>query len=169
MVVRAPVLLSAAVEGLVDEAVLRRLIADEGASLAYTHGKNGKAVIRRDLNGYNQAAYHSPWVVLIDLDHDEDCAPPVRAKWLPNPAPHIRFRIAVRQVEAWLLADRERIAKFLSVSQSQVPPQPETLPNPKETLVNLARGSRRRETARAIRALPARHRIPLFAPCPGRF
>jgi hypothetical protein len=49
----------------------------------------------------------------------------------------------VREVESWLLADRRGIAAFLGVSEALVPREPEALLDPKETLVNLARRSRR--------------------------
>jgi len=45
-------------------------------------------------------------------------------------------------VEAWLLADHERIARYLRISESRVPVAPEALPDAKRTLVNLARRSR---------------------------
>src|SRR5262249_42952103 len=54
-------------------------------------------------------------------------------------------RIAVRAAEAWLLADRERIADFLSVSRNLVPRNPDILDDPKATLINLARRSRKRQ------------------------
>ena len=138
------VVMSAAVEGLVDEAVLQRVIVQKGAALARVYGKSGKSNIRKNLPGYNQAARSSPWVVLIDLDRDADCAPPLRSEWLPNPAQWMCFRIAVPEVEAWLLADRERMADFLGVSMSRIPLSPESLDDPKVVLVNLARESRRK-------------------------
>ena len=55
----------------------------------------------------------------------------------------MRFRIAVREAEAWLLADAVQMGKFLGVRQSLIPAQPDALPDPKQTLVNLARRSRR--------------------------
>lgn len=51
----------------------------------------------------------------------------------------------MRQIEAWLFADRERLARFLSVASSRIPQDPESLDNPKQTMVNLARQSRRRQ------------------------
>ena len=54
-------------------------------------------------------------------------------------------RVAVHAVEAWLLADRERLAHFLSVAPSKIPNMPEAIPNPKLALVDLARRSRRRD------------------------
>ena len=53
------------------------------------------------------------------------------------------FRVAVREVESWLLADREGIAAFLGVRVAIVPAEPDSLLEPKETMVNLARRSSR--------------------------
>jgi hypothetical protein len=136
---------SVAVEGIVDEAVARRLVCSAGAHLGPVYGKQGKPHLQQRISGYNAAANHSPWLVLVDLDRDHDCAPPLRAAWLPKLAPHLCFRIAVRAVEAWLLADRERIAAFLAVALRRVPADPEMLSNPKTTMVDLARASRRRD------------------------
>lgn len=137
--------ISGAVEGLVDETVIRRLVREAGGSLDRVYGRNGKTHLKRDLGGYNHAAQHAPWVVAVDLDHDAECAPPFCREWLPRPATHMCFRVAVREIEAWLLADREHLARYLSVATLRVPPNPETLDDPKQTMVNLARNSRRRD------------------------
>ena len=47
----------------------------------------------------------------------------------------------MRAVEAWLLADTERIAAFLRIARVKVPGDPETLDNPKATMVALARAA----------------------------
>lgn len=139
-----PVIFSAAVEGPTDEAVLRRVIEHHGATLGTVYGKAGKPALLRQLRGYNQAAEIQPWIVLVDLDHDADCAPPARARWLPQPGSNMLFRIAVREVESWLLADREALAGFLGVALARAPTQVESLADPKIALVNVARASRRR-------------------------
>jgi hypothetical protein len=108
-------------------------------------GKNGKTHLRQRLSGFNQAARHAPWVVVVDLDHSAECAPPFCRDWLPHPSAHMCFRVAVREIEAWLLADRERLARFLSIASGRVPANPEALDDPKLALVNLARHSRRRD------------------------
>lgn len=136
--------ISAAVEGLVDEAVARKLILHVGATPGDIHGRQGKVFLRQRIAGYNRAARYAPWVVLVDLDQDADCAPPLRAEWLAAPSPLLCFRVAVRKIEAWLLADTERIAEFLGVSRVKFPRDPERLGDPKTALVNLARNSRRR-------------------------
>jgi len=55
------------------------------------------------------------------------------------------LRIAVREVESWLLADAERLADFLGVRRSRIPPCPDTTPDPKALIVDLAKSSRKRE------------------------
>lgn len=139
------VVISAAVEGIVDESVIRRLVTNAGAIPGSIYGKNGKQDIQLRIQGYNSAARRTPWIVLVDLDNDAHCAPTLHATWLPSPAPLMCFRVAVRQVEAWLLADRERIAFFFSVASDRIPADPESLTNAKETLVELARKSRNRK------------------------
>lgn len=134
----------AAVEGIVDEAVVRRLLDGVGGTLGDVYGKQGKSHLRQRIGGYNHAARNVPWVVLVDLDSD-DCAPPLRSAWLPQPSLHLCFRVAVREVEAWLMADAERIAQFLRVRQGTVPSDPEGLDDPKAAMVNLARVSRSRD------------------------
>jgi len=134
----------AAVEGPLDEVVVQKLILEVGATPGTVYGKYGKPYLRQKINGFNNAARHDPWVVLVDLDRDADCAPPLRNEWLPNPAALICFRIAVRAVEAWLMADRTALARYLGISQVLVPRDPENLEDPKTEMVNLAQRSRKR-------------------------
>jgi hypothetical protein len=142
MSAEVPVFINAAVEGIVDEAVVKRLIKFVGGTPSGVFGKNGKSQLRMKINGYNNAAHLTPWVVLVDLDHDTECAPLLRNEWLPHPASKMCFRVAVHEVETWLLADRVRIARFLGVSQSVVPRDPETIDDPKKAMVDLAKRSR---------------------------
>lgn len=139
-----PVVISAAVEGIVDEAVARKLIAYVGGQPGPVFAKNGKAALLDKINGYNNAARRAPWLILVDLNSDAHCAPPFRESCLPAPAPRLCFRIAVRQVEAWLMADTERLASYLSVARGRIPEDPESLPNAKTVMVNVARRSRRK-------------------------
>jgi hypothetical protein len=55
------------------------------------------------------------------------------------------LRIAVHEVEAWLLADPERFAAFLGVPAGSIPTAPETRANPKQSVVEIAGRSRRRD------------------------
>ncbi len=152
------VTISGAVEGLIDEAVLRRLVRWIGATPGAIHGKQGKSFLRKQLAAYNWAARTVPWLVLVDLDFDADCAPTMLHAWLPQPAPHMCFRIVVREIEAWLLADRERIAEFLNVRYSLIPRNPEAIADPKHALVEICRRSRRQEIREDMTPRPRSYR-----------
>lgn len=130
-------------EGVLDEVVLRRLGEHTGICVGSVYGKKGKRYLQGKIANYNQAARFSSWVVLVDLDGDFECAPSLRAHWLPSPARYMCFRVAVREVESWLLADRASIAQFLGISQRKVPISVDDLDDPKQTLIGLARASRR--------------------------
>jgi hypothetical protein len=120
-----------AVEGDLDEALLRRILDHAGMSLGAVHGRKGKRFLLQSVNGYNNAARYAPWIVLVDLDQDCDCAPPCVEKWLANPSAHMCFRIAVRASEAWLLADPERLSQLLGVRMALLPTDPDRLHDPK--------------------------------------
>ncbi|HSK81285.1 MAG TPA: hypothetical protein VLQ45_32835 [Thermoanaerobaculia bacterium] len=138
---RPPVVFNVVAEGDIDETVLRRLVLETGAVPGRVHGRNGRSKIKNQIQAYNRAARFDHWLVLIDLDRDE-CPASLRALWLPEPAGLMCFRIAVRAVESWLLADREAIAGFLGIALSKVPHQPDAEINPKRALIDLARSSR---------------------------
>lgn len=142
---------SGAVEGLLDEAVLRRVIVHAGGAPGPIYGKKGKAHLLSRLGGYNQAARQTPWVVLIDLDRDADCAPPLKFGILPNPSGGMCLRAVVREIETWLFADRERLARFLAVRPALIAGQPERIDSPKDTMIQLAGHSRRREIREDLR------------------
>jgi hypothetical protein len=133
------------VEGTIDAAVVRVLLRDVGIMPGTEYIMGGKAALDRRLPGYNAAARRSPWLVVRDLDEDADCAPSLIAARVPQPAPFLCLRIAVRQIESWLVADRVEMAAFLGVPLERVAREPDRLPDPKRHLVELARQSRRRD------------------------
>ena len=136
--------LRAVVEGPGDEAIVRRLADETGFTLSAVYVKRGKNALDSKLRAYSAAARFSPWLVLRDLDHDADCAPSLAASLLPDRPPTLLLRIPVRAAEAWLLADSEAIAAYLSAPLGAVPERPEDLDRPKRSLVHLAQRSRRR-------------------------
>jgi hypothetical protein len=133
-----------AVEGDLDAAVARRLLSDAGFSPGAVYGRTGKSRLDRSVGGYNRAALRAHWLVLRDLDHDASCAPELLDCLLPGPSARMCFRVVVRAIEAWLLADRARIAQWLGLPLDVIPQAPEALVDPKVTLVQLARRSRNR-------------------------
>lgn len=100
------------VEGMQDEAVAKKLLMHVGLEIGTVYGRSGKPHLLKRIGAYNKAAYYAPWFVLVDLDMDAQCPSHALTQWLSEPAAQMRFRIAVRSIEAWLLADRESIANF---------------------------------------------------------
>lgn len=136
---------NAAVEGDVDEAVLRALVAKAGGRVSAVFGKAGKGYLKEKIGAFNHAATHWPWVVLVDLDHDAPCPPEFVRTWVPARSQGLCFRVAVREVESWLLADRRGVAGFLGVPEAVVPADADALDDPKSEIVRLATRSRRRD------------------------
>ncbi len=150
-----------AVEGTTDEPVADRLIREVGMTPMPTYIGGGKTQLDAKLPGYNQAAQRSAWLVLRDLDHDDAgaCVPRLIRDLLgAAPSDGMAFRIAVREVEAWLLADAAGCARFFHVSTARVPSDVEALPSPKRSLVDMCRRSRRREIRDGIVPAPGSRR-----------
>lgn len=151
MTLPPPVEVRCAVEGRLDEAVARRLITDCGGELGKLRGRHGRRYVLEHIGDYNEGArYGGIWFVLVDLDLKPDCAPELVADALPQPAEGMCFRVAVREVEAWLLADRTGFARWASVRASLIPDDVEAIARPKERLVAIMRESRHRERQTAI-------------------
>lgn len=149
-----------AVEGRLDEAVVRRLLLACGARPGLVRGKKGRGYVLTRLRGYNEGARHGGlWFVLVDLDRSPDCAPELVAEALPDPADGMCFRVAVREVEAWLLADRVGFARWAGVPASRIPVDVEAIVRPKEQLVGIVRGSRYRERREALVPHPDSGRV----------
>jgi len=62
------IVIPCAVEGVVDDAVAQKLIVNAGCLPGKTYGREGKAHLRQRIRAFNNAARHSPWLVLADLD-----------------------------------------------------------------------------------------------------
>jgi hypothetical protein len=129
-----------AFEGSLDEVVVRRLLRHVGALPGDLY-RQKKSDLLGKLPGFNASARTRPWLVVVDLDHDTGCAPEAVRSWLPIPSHFMNFRVAVREVEAWILADRERLARYLQIPEAHITGTPEAIDYPKEYLINCARAS----------------------------
>lgn len=141
-----------AVEDQLSAAVMRRLIAVSGKSLVidrvFVAGGNGP--LKAGVERFIAASHALPHVVLTDLD-SSPCPLALLRAWRADRLPsRVLIRVAVREVEAWLMADRSGIAEFLSVPVVKVPASPEAEIDPKQTLVGLARKSRKRRLAQEL-------------------
>jgi hypothetical protein len=79
---------------------------------------------------------------ITDLDA-APCASGLVLDWfspagLPLPE-KLYFRVAVREIEAWLLADLDAFASYLGIPAANFSSVPESLPDPKQHLLNVIR------------------------------
>jgi hypothetical protein len=145
-----------AIEDELSEVVLRSLLnhADRGYAVGAAYGRRGFGYLRGTIAAWNRVARFVPFVVLTDLDRCP-CPTALIEDWLSEPLhPNLLLRVAVRAVEAWLLADRSNFASYLRVSEKWVPLSPDGLKDPKAALVDAARRSRLREVRERIVPVP---------------
>jgi hypothetical protein len=90
-------------------------------------------------------AMHSPVFCITDLDTWE-CPLSLLSDWFGAPrgtvvseTKDLVFRVAVREIEAWIMADRFEWASYLGISPQNFPEHPDSIPDPKQTLLNVLR------------------------------
>lgn len=131
------------VEGNIDEAIARKVIAASGHTFGTTYGKRGFGYIKTKISGFNRAAVGTYCLSLVDLmDTQLPCPTEVIQRWLPSRSQFMLFRVVIQEAESWVLGDKNNIAEFLKVRIGRIPDHPEQISDPKRMLVNLARGSR---------------------------
>ena len=135
--------------GAVLEKILDHVEADYVVGLRLS--KNGFGYIKKNIRGFNKAAQGSPYLVLTDLDQT-DCPITLIQDWLGGQPkhPNLLFRIAVREVESWLLADSRAFSDFFAVDLAKVPQNPDQVDDPKRDLINLVRTSKQKDLRQAI-------------------
>ena len=105
----------------------------------------GNTYLRRRAAELNRSAKGPPYVFMFtDLDSPKSCAPELIQSWVKAPLnPGFFLRVAVMEIESWVMADRSALAEFLSIPDGRIPSSPDDIPNPKEFLVDLARGCKK--------------------------
>jgi len=87
--------------------------------------------------------------ILTDLDTIA-CSPELIRQWFnlhnaqPQPPKNLLFRIAEREVESWLIADRNGLPRFLGISVTHFDKSPDQLSDPKQHLLNILRKGRKK-------------------------
>lgn len=140
------------VEDELSEAVLRKLVNHSAHNLSiygvYLTGGFGK--IKSNIERFKNASNAMPHIVLTDLDRHE-CVPSMLKNWGVGTIPQgLLFRVAVCEVEAWLLADREGFAKYLNLPLTKIPQYPEQESDPKQVLFNVVRKCKKRRLVEEI-------------------
>ena len=132
-----------ATEDELSEAVGKRLLSEVEylveASLLLR--RNGYGYLRSGLKKWCEIASQQPVVLLTDLDRYV-CPSELIRDWFGNVVrPNgLIFRIAVREIESWLLADHDAIRELIG-QRGRLPTDPDALVDPKGKLLALAKNA----------------------------
>jgi hypothetical protein len=132
--------INVATEDSLSEAVAEKLIRTfTNFHIQERLGRRGNGHLRTNLKSYMEFAKRTPLLLLTDLDQ-AICAPSLSKDWLANininPPDNFLFRIAVREIESWLLADLDGCRSLFDTNK--LPSNPEGLIDPKVELIRIA-------------------------------
>lgn len=130
-----------ATEDELSEAIGLRLIAESPFHEAdvLPLRRNGSGYLKSKVESWRQLAGQQVVLLLTDLDQI-DCPVALRNEWLgTRPVPdRLLLRIAVREIESWVLADHDAMRKLIG-DRGKLPPAPDELGDPKAFLLNIVR------------------------------
>jgi len=135
-----------AVEDAVGEALGKRLLLEAGFEPLPTQGLKGDGWLKKNARKLNQASKQLPVLMLTDLDRPDRCVVDLIDQWVPpdEREPTMLIRAAVLEGEAWIMADLEAFAKLVGVTPGKLAVDPDSVLDPKEALVRVARDGKDR-------------------------
>jgi hypothetical protein len=144
-----------AVEDLLSELISVRILEYFGIGVSQKLGLKGNLYLKDKAENLNRTAKKFPVFMLTDLDKPTQCPPQLIKSWLNGKQnPYFFFRIAVMEVESWVMADRNGFSDFLSIPLNRIPQDTDSIEQPKEFLISLARMSRNTRLRRDLIPAP---------------
>jgi hypothetical protein len=147
-----PIPLHLVVEDDLSEFILYRVLSYlRGFQVNKVFKQGGFGYLKKNSLAFNQASRSCPFLMLTDLDRNT-CPPGLIQDWLSGRPrhDHFLFRVAVPEVESWILADCEGFQEFLGLRGAIRVPQPEQLGDAKMKLLALAERARVRDIREAL-------------------
>ena len=139
------------VEDRFSDAVATKILETFDVKIVGRIGFQGKSDLERKTPELNRAANGITVFMLTDLDSPRDCPPGLIRSWIRGTLnPRFFFRVAVMEIESWVMADRTGFAAFLSVPWHRIPSPTDNILNPKEFLLSLARRSKKKTVREAL-------------------
>ena len=133
-----------AVEDRSGEAVSLKILDSLGIEVSQIIGLQGKGYLQNKAQSLNKTARGFPVIMLADQDLPEQCPPNLLQAWVRGTQhPNFFLRIAVMEIESWIMADRSGITDFPAIPPNRIPQDTDAIPQPKEFLVSLTRKSRK--------------------------
>ena len=142
-----PIPLNLAVEDALTESLFGKILGtiptDYVVRTIYNRG--GYGYLKQNINGFNNAAKGVPFLIGTDLDQ-YPCPPALLDDWMTRARHHnLMVHIAVREAEAWVLADKDNFATFLGIRSALIPDDVESIADPKRELIQLASRARKKD------------------------
>jgi len=165
------------VEDAPSAAVVRKLVTARNAQLdhrlVFRSGfpaiMGGYGAIKSKCKAFlNMARAGSHTLIMTDLDTAE-CACALIRDWFAIPQgdalelpSQCIFRVAVREVESWILADHAAWADYIGISAANFSTHPDQLEDPKEHLLNVIRRKGKKKIHREMLPQGAAHIGPRY-------
>jgi hypothetical protein len=118
---------------VIGQRLLNELPGKPGIGLLLRKGGNG--YLRSRIRNFCELARRQPLLLITDLD-SWACPSKLRSEWLGSVAQpdKLAIRVAVREIEAWLLADHEAMEELLGKRVvSKLPVQADKVQDPNTT------------------------------------
>jgi hypothetical protein len=128
-----------ATEDELSEQVGLCLAEEAGLEVGQRLRKQGNGYLHNKITNFCEMARQQPVLLITDLDQ-ATCASALISEWMGKRSrpDKLLFRVAVREVESWLLADHEGMKTLLGSRVGGLPQAPDDLPDPKGKLLALA-------------------------------
>jgi hypothetical protein len=132
--------LNIATEDELSEVIAEKLLREKNnrVNILNKFRKGGFGYLYSKMDSWQKISKQIPVFIFTDLDTLE-CAPSLIEKWcrgIPL-GDNLHIRVAVREVESWLLADKEAM-RVLIGGKGNIPNRPDELNDPKLELLKLA-------------------------------
>lgn len=144
-----------AVEDRLSEAVGHKLLVYFDMEPTTTIGNRGSDYLKKRARDLNRTAKGFPVFLLTDQDSPKRCPIEIMKGWLRAPCNEgFIFRIAVMEIESWIMADRQAFASFIGIDTNDISDNPDSIENPKEFMLDLVRKHGKRDLKNALLPSP---------------
>jgi len=140
------------VEDIISKEVIKKLVEERNDTIrthvikfhpGFPAVQRGCGGIKSKLNSFLEMAKLGQWVlILTDLDQRKCVLELIQEWFFPNfkigdLPKEVIFRVAVREVESWVMADRKAYAHFMGIAIKNFSDIPDELEDPKQYLFSI--------------------------------
>ena len=137
-------------EDQLSESIAKKIISQFTDYKVYCiHTRGGRGYIEKRLLEYNRSAKTLSFFVMVDLDQSLCAVDYIKAQFGRTAiSQNMVFRVAVKEVESWILADQGGFSHYFEIPKQKMPHTPDQLPDPKQSLVGIIKKYCRNKTFR---------------------